>query len=134
MKAQKIESSDVKDMLISSLPTRPTAPRSLGGMGYGASEMKHAFDKLPLYIIERYNELLEDVCSIGKDSFAAAIPSGIKDGHTLSDLFGDVSSGTLATYLTFQGKTLSEHISTIYEEIEEIKSVLKKTEKEEVTE
>jgi hypothetical protein len=67
MKAKKIQSSDIEHILISSLPTHPTAPRSLGGRGYSASEMKEAFDKLPLYIIEHYNALIGDVHSFGEN-------------------------------------------------------------------
>ena len=114
MKAKQIQQSDISDILISSLPSRPTAPTSLGGKGYGASQMKEAFDKLPLYIVERYNELIADVSELGEDSLAAAIPTGIRDGHTLNDLFLDLASGGIAGYLTFLGKSLSEHISTLY--------------------
>ena len=120
MKAKKIEQSDVKDLLIGSLPTHPTAPRSLGGKGYGAKEMKEAFDKLPLYIMERYNDLISDVGDVGEDSLAAAIPSGIKDEHTLYHLFEDVRTGELATYLTFLDKTLLEHVMCLYEKIKNI--------------
>lgn len=126
MKAQKIQNADVKDLLIASLPTRPTAPRSMGGMGYSASEMKSAFDKLPLYIIERYNELIEDIHDLGEDSIAAAIPSGIKDGHSLNDLFSDISSGALALYFTFLGKTLAEHITDILAELQRINGEVEK--------
>lgn len=131
MKAKKIENQDIKDILIASLPTRPTAPRELGGKGYGASEMKEAFDKLPLYIVERYNSLLEDIRALGEDSLAAAMPSGITDTHTLSDLFYDVSTGNLATYLTFLGKSLLEHVLYLYSELDEIKKALYKLESRE---
>ena len=126
MKAQKIQNADVKDLLIASLPTRPTAPRSMGGMGYSASEMKSAFDKLPLYIIEKYNELIEDIHDLGEDSIAAAIPSGIKDGHSLNDLFSDINSGALALYFTFLGKTLAEHITDILAELQRINGEVEK--------
>ena len=126
MKAKKIEAEDIREMLVSSLPTHPTAPRSQGGMGYGASQMKGAFDRLPLHIVERYNNLLEDVGKIGEDSLAAAMPTGIKDSHTLADLFNDVESGAMATYLTFLGKSLSEHVKYIYSELEAIYKVLGK--------
>ena len=91
MKAKKIQNSDIESILISSLPSRPTAPRSLGGVGYSSAQMKEAFDRLPLFIIERYNMLLADVSSLGEDSLAAAIPTDIKDKHTLKDLFDDVA-------------------------------------------
>lgn len=131
MKAQKIQKSDVKDMLIASLPTRPTAPKSLGGMGYGAGEMKNAFDKLPLYIIERYNELIEDIGDLGEDSLAAAMPSGIKEGHTLADLFTDIASGAMASYFTFLDKTLTEHVREMREELARISTELEKLTKKE---
>lgn len=130
MKAKKIETEDIKEMLVSSLPTRPTAPRAQGGMGYGATQMKCAFDRLPLYLVERYNELLEDIEKLGDDSLSAVIPTGIKDSHTLSDLFRDVESGAMATYLTFLGKSLFEHISHIYSELEAINQILKREETE----
>ena len=124
MKAKQIQSEDVKDLLVSSLPSRPTAPRALGGMGYGAGEMKAAFDRLPLYLIERYNELIFDIGEVGEDSLAAAIPTGIKDYHTLATLFEDVKSGAFATYLCFLGKSLFEHIKYLYDELEYVKNEL----------
>ena len=131
MKAKKIQTSDVADILIASLPSRPTAPKSLGGMGYGAAEMKHAFDRLPLYVAERYNELISDIKSFGDDSLAAAIPTGIKNGHTLHSLFEDIESGELATYFSFLGKSLLSHFITVYAELDAIKSRLRELEKKE---
>ena len=58
MKAKKIYNSDIADILISSLPTRPTALREYGGAGYGATEMKAAFDKLP--VREQYAYIMEN--------------------------------------------------------------------------
>lgn len=130
MKAKKIENSDIESMLISSLPSRPTAPRSLGGCGFSAKDMKEAFDKLPLYIVERYNELLGDVSDSGEDSLAAAVPTGIKDGHTLDDLFDDVRTGELATYFGFLGKSLLSHIMSIYGELDTLRKRLEQYERE----
>ena len=67
---------------------------------------------------------------VGEDSLAAAIPTGIKDSHTLQDLFSDVESGAVASYLTFLGKSLLEHISYIYSELEAIYKVLSEEAKE----
>jgi hypothetical protein len=122
MKAKKILNSDIEHILISSLPSHPTAPRAFGGRGYSASEMKEAFDKLPLYIVEEYNKLLSDVKDFGENSLASAIPTGIKDGHSLHDLFEDVKSGELAAYFGILGKSLLSHLITLYAEIDEIKS------------
>lgn len=121
MKAKKIFNSDIEHILISSLPTHPTAPRSLGGRGYSASEMKGAFDKLPLHIIDCYNALIDDIRSFGEGSMAASVPTGIKEGHTLHDLFEDVRSGEIAAYLGILGKSLLSHLITIYAEIDMLK-------------
>lgn len=128
MKAKKIYNSDIADILISSLPTRPTASREYGGMGYGATEMKAAFDKLPLYIIENFNALLSDVESSGDNSLAAAIPTDIKDGHTLYTLFEDIRTGELAAYFSILGKSLLSHLISIYSELDSIKERLEKKE------
>lgn len=121
MKAKKILNSDIEHLLISSLPSHPTAPRAFGGKGYGASEMKEAFDKLPLYLVEEHNRLISDIKNFGEDSLASAIPTGIKDGHSLYNLFEDVRSGELAAYFGILGKSLLSHLITIYAEIDELK-------------
>lgn len=61
MNSKKITARDIADLKISALPTRPTAPQAFGGKGYTATEMKEAFDRLPLYIVDRYNELIDDI-------------------------------------------------------------------------
>ena len=122
MKAKKILNSDIEHILISSLPSHPTAPRAFGGRGYSATEMKEAFDKLPLYIIEEHNKLISDIKDFSENSLAAAIPTGIKEEHSLHDLFEDINSGELATYFGILGKSLLSHLITIYAAIDELKS------------
>ena len=128
MKAKKILNSDIEHRLISSLPSHPTAPRSFGGRGFSATEMKEAFDKLPLHIVEEYNKLISDVVNFGEDSLAAAIPTGIKNGHSLHNLFEDVRSGELAAYFGILGKSLLSHLISIYSELDSIKERLQKKE------
>lgn len=130
MKAKKILNSDIEHILISSLPSHPTAPRAFGGRGYSATEMKEAFDKLPLHIVAEYNKLISDVQNFGEDSLAAAIPTGIKDGHNLHNLFEDVRSGELAAYFGILGKSLLSHLITIYAEIDDLKRGIAVTEKD----
>ena len=91
--------------------------------------MKEAFDRLPLYIVERFNSLIEDILSLGDDSLIASIPTGIEEGHTLCDLIEDIKSGHLAEYLSIGENSLvgfatdaeltlaahTEDISKIYE-------------------
>ena len=63
MTTNKITDSEIESLKVGSLPTRPTAPTAFGGRGYTATEMKAAFDKLPLKIIEEFNALIDDIAS-----------------------------------------------------------------------
>lgn len=109
MKTTKILESEISDMKISSLPTRPNASAKYGGYGYSAEEMKAAFDKLPLFIIQKFNSLLDDI-SAESDGIAATVQTGLADGHTLADFFNDVQNGALASYtvVNSSGESLSE--------------------------
>ena len=113
MNTKKILETDIQSLKIASLPVRPTASRELGGRGYSPRQMREAFDKLPLYIIAAFNSLLDDIRSEGEGSLSAEIPTGIRPGHTLSDLFSDLTNGNLAAYLQIDGKTLAEHLAEI---------------------
>ena len=116
MNTTKILDSEIHDLKISSLPSRPTAPTAFGGKGYTSAQMKAAFDKLSLFIIKRFNMLLDDVTSEGEGSLAADIPTGISEGHTLSSFFEDVISGELPLYLSVGEETLSEMKARLTEE------------------
>lgn len=61
MNTTKITASEIDSLKVASLPTRPTAPAAFGGKGYTATEMKAAFDKLPLRIIEEFNSLIDEI-------------------------------------------------------------------------
>ncbi len=61
MNTTKITNSEIDALKVASLPTRPTAPTAFGGKGYTATEMKEAFDKLPLRIIEEFNSLIDEI-------------------------------------------------------------------------
>ena len=117
MNATKILDSEIAGLKIASLPSRPTAPTSFGGKGYTASDMKAAFDKLPLFIIERFNTLIEDISSEGEMSLAAEIPTGIRDEHSLSELFLDIKSGALSGYMQALGHNLDDLLSGIIENV-----------------
>ena len=122
MKTVKITDEAIADMKIASLPTRPTAPSSFGGRGYTATEMKAAFDRLPLYITEVINSLLDDICSeVPEDGIAGAIETGLPDGQSLAELFSDIVSGKFATYLSVGGKSLSVQINELRSEINALK-------------
>ena len=124
MIAKKITQDEFSDMLVSSLPTKPTTPTYFGGKGYSAAEMKAAFDKLPLFIIEKYNELIEAILSTGEDSLASAIKTGFSDTHTLSELFADIQDGSFPSYVKFLDASLSEYLLDLREDIDKIKERL----------
>lgn len=109
MKATKILNEEISDLLVSSLPARPTAPKAFGGVGYTAKEMRHAFDKLSLFIIERYNALLEDVQS---GALADAMP-GSADGISLGDMISGAENGTLASKIKIDGQSIAAALAEI---------------------
>ena len=119
MKATKILNEEIKELKIASLPNRPTASAAFGGRGYTASEMKEAFDRLPLFIIERFNALIEDILSVGDGSLADSVGTGISEGHTLKGLFADILNGNFAAYLDVGGESLTSALARIKERLGE---------------
>ncbi len=106
MNTQPILESEYAPLCIAALPSRPTASSAFGGRGYTATQLKEAFDRLPLLIIRRFNALLSDIGSTGAGSLASEIPTGLESGHTLKNLFDDLKSGALSTYLDIGGRSL----------------------------
>ena len=117
MKAQKITPSDTAGITVSSLPTRPTASTALGGAGMTPAELKSAFDRLPMLIIERFNALIDDIRALGEGSLAAEIPTGIEDAPRLSLLLRDISSGAFASYLSVGEESLASLLAKIKERL-----------------
>lgn len=120
MKSKKITETDIADLKISTLPTRPTAPSAFGGKGYTAAEMKAAFDSLPLYIIERYNELIDDITAEDESSVAHNIKTGIRDFHTLGDMFEDIKNGNFIQYLESGDGPLGEYLLKLRSDVDKI--------------
>ena len=121
MKTKLIEGSEYENLKISALPTCPTADVNYGGYGYNATDMKAAFDALPLFVLEKLNELIEDIFAEAENSVSGAIKTGIADGHTLQRLFQDIKDGTLASYLSVGGENLLSVINGIKADIEALK-------------
>ena len=113
MNTKPILESEYADLRISALPSRPTASSAFGGKGYTATQLKEAFDRLPLLLIERFNRLLSDIESSSDGSLVAEIPTALESGHTLKHFFEDVKNGALATYLSVGGTTLAEALDTM---------------------
>ena len=114
MKATKILNSEIEPICVASLPVRPTASRELGGLGYSSSELKAAFDRLPLFIIERFNALLDD---ISDGSLTAQIPTNISPSHSLANMLEDIKCGNFASYLSLGDVSLLSVIADIRERL-----------------
>lgn len=121
MKSKKITTAEVASCKVASLPTRPTASAEYGGAGYSASEMKAAFDKLPLLLVERYNALLDDLSTDINGSIVHLMQTGIAQGHTIGDMLYDITSGVFAAYLNVgDGKSLASELYEIKEAIRKL--------------
>ncbi len=120
MLSSKIKESEVAPLTVASLPTRPTAPTALGGKGYTSLQMKEAFDRLPLFIIERFNQLYDDITAEKDESIANLIDTGIKEGHNLRELFDDITGGELASYMTVFNTTLSEFLGELRRDVDRL--------------
>ncbi len=111
MQSKKITNEDISDILVSSLPTRPTSDYLYGGEGYSSQEMKAAFDRLSLYIIEEFNKLLDDITAVGDASLAGAIPTDIETAHTLFELFEEIKNGTFINRIKINGEPLTVYLA-----------------------
>ena len=104
---EKIAPEKIKELSISSLPTYPNTPASAGGAGYSSADIKQAFDALTLYVIEKYNDLVDAIKAEGEGSITEEIHTGLGAGHTLSKLLNDIFSGSFAIYMRVNGTSLT---------------------------
>lgn len=99
MSIEKIEVTEYQHKLVSSLPDRPNSTVAHGGRAYTAKQMKEAIDQLPIFLINKYNELVYAITAAAKEgSIADQMHTGIYvDGepYTLSDLLKDMSNGVV---------------------------------------
>lgn len=122
---EKITQEKVRELSVSSLPTRPNAPNGYGGVGYSSADMKGAFDALTLHVIKAFNSLIDAIHEEGDGSLADAIPTGILEDHDLAGMFRDVKNGNFASYLIIGNKSLAITLQEIKEELTAIKEKLK---------
>ncbi len=120
MKANKINDADISGIKVSSLPTRPTTPTAFGGSGYTATEVKAAFDKLPLYIIERFNELIDDIRGEEGGDITDSFKTGINATKTLREFFDDLVSGAICDYFGAPVGTLREYLTSLRHDVDAI--------------
>ena len=127
MKSKKITDGDINDKKVASLPTRPTAPAAFGGKGYTATELKEAFDSLPLFLVEKYNELISDILGENGGGLTDTVKTGINGTQTLADFFSDVLNGNLITYLAAPNGSLAEYLIKLRADVDKIAAKVKVT-------
>ena len=120
MKSRKITEGDIAEKKVASLPTRPTAPTAFGGKGYTPTELKEAFDKLGLYLVECYNRLIDDIEGAPGDSIADEIKTSITETHTLSTMFADIKNGNFIGYVKAPEGTLAQYLADLRADINKI--------------
>ena len=118
MKLQKIKESELAELGIGSLSTRPALPSLYSGRSLSAQELKDAFDRLPRLIASRFNTLLSSLGLYGEDKvidrLSEVLATGIKAGHSFDDLIDDIKNGVFCTYLTVDGvHTLRETLAAL---------------------
>lgn len=119
MNSEKILYDELAPLLVSSLPTRPSASTAFGGGGFSPAQLKDAFDKLPMLLVRRYNDLIDDIRSTGDSSLAGEILTGIGDyNHSLSNMFSDITNGNFASYLNVGGESLASLLAKIKERLD----------------
>lgn len=96
------------------LPDRPSQTGLYGARILTAQEVKQAYDALPKLIVAYYNALVQSIAGVSggeldDDSLAAKILTNIREGHSLKDLFEDLTSGDFSEYLKLDyEKTLAD--------------------------
>ena len=115
MKAKEILTTEIDSIKISSLPSRPTAPTAFGGLGLTSKEMREAFDKLPLLIIDRFNYLLSDIIS---GDLASSLTVNSYNGTTLTQFVESVQS-TLDSNFAVAIADIQERLDRLEEKVGE---------------
>ena len=108
---ERIKKETIEALGVSSLPTSPTSSGPMGG--YSAEEMKLAFDRLAIHVIEQYNLLIDAIHSDTSSSILGEIPTGIWDGQTLRDLMNDLTGGEFAVYMKVGNRSVLEEIQSL---------------------
>lgn len=124
MKAQKITDEEIEQLKVANLPNRPTAPEEYGGAGFSAKEMKEAFDRLPLYVMGKYNDLVDDITAEGEDSISGTIKIGLGEDITLRDFISWFSDGRILTFIPAGGENLALYLAGIRKDVDNCLDVL----------
>ena len=97
MSIRKITDEEIRNAQIEgNLPNRPTQKSLYPDNTLTAEEVKAAFDKLPKLIAARYNEVVSLILGENGQTIQDKIHTGIREGHTLKDLFQDIINGNFS--------------------------------------
>lgn len=108
---EKITEEEIRSLGVSSLPRSPSAPSLYGGRSMDSVALRAAFDRLPICIARKVNALIDGLGLAGEEGATVAelLATGLFEGHSLEDLFGDIASGRFAAYLKFEdGERLAD--------------------------
>ena len=122
MISKVVFSDEYEHLKVASLPSNPTASVEFGGLGYNSNQMKEAFDALPLFILKKFNRLIDDITTDPEISISGELRTGIEQAPRLSDIFAHITDGQLASYLTVGEESLATHIARLREDIDEVKA------------
>ena len=145
-KFKKIEANEIDSRSVARLATTPTKPMAFGESGFDAKALKARFDMLPIYIIERLNEIFEGITSgdlagamvTGKGNRLGKTVDNIVDGET--DLKVNTATGkdslrriaqlVLMMYSGLPNGELADKIFLKREQLESLNSVIDRFAKE----
>ncbi len=128
MKAKIIKNEEIESLKVAALPNRPTAPEEYGGSGFSAREMKEAFDRLPLYLMEKYNELISDIEAEGEDSVAHSIKIGLGEKISLRDFIDWFSNGKILSFIPAGDGNLAQFLTQLRADVDECLARLERLE------
>ena len=121
MTTKKITSEEISAHAVESLPTRPTESTAFGGRGYTSTEMKAAFDRLPKLVIERFNNLIDDI--EGGD-ILNDIKIANENMPTVGDLIDGMNDERLASAITVFGTSLKLVLHNLRDDVNTLMNTL----------
>ena len=118
MKSHTITNEEIEALKVASLPNRPTAPEEYGGHGFTAKEMKEAFDRLPLYLVDRLNDLIDAIETERSDSVLRSIKLGVGNGMTLYDFLLLFETGQILSIIPMGDENLSFYLVRLRRDVD----------------
>ena len=111
----KISAEEFSKVSLTRLSNSPSSPSQYNGARLGAEDLKKRMDA-PLELFrDKLNALVAFLLGEGDDSAVAHISTGIKEGHTISQMLKDIisESAEFASYLSVGEKSLLKKLEGI---------------------